>query len=325
MMNPDITWPNPNAYLRMLVAALPDDIEVVRFGWRAALAGRYDIFHAHWPEHMAGGRLTWLRVRLQVAFLLLIVANRIRRIPMVWTVHNIRPHEPADLSRRLGLRAWSAAVSRRIYLYAAAMPPGDAKGVVIRHGDYSPLYPPRDARPASPSGLLTFGLVRRYKGIEGLLSALRRIPESQRPSAVIAGAPIDAAYVRELTAGGLAGARFDLRDLPDRELQSLIEDAAHVVLPYRRVYNSGAAILSLTLRRPILVPESPTMLELAALVGGGWVRTYRGQLDPDDILSALGTRPTTAEPDLSALQWPDLGRQHADLYRGLVARKPRLN
>ena len=81
--------------------------------------------------------------------------------------------------------------------------------------------------------------------------------------------------------------RLDLRFLPDDELPTLLAAADLVVLPYRRIQNSGSAILALSANRPVLVPDLGAMRELQADVGGEWVRLYDGELAAEDLLASL--------------------------------------
>lgn len=327
MMDPAVSGARPNATVQMLVDSLADDVLVEPFGWRRAFAGHYDLLHIHWPEHLMGGPLNVRRVGRQAALISLVALNRARRIPMVWTVHNLKPHEPVDPVRRMILAAWRGAVSSRIYLYESAASPADRKGIVIKRGDYRPLYGAGEAS-MPRSGLLAFGLVRRYKNLVSLIRAVGELDAATRPTLHVAGQPLDALYAAELAAeaASVAGVTLDLRDVPDAELRDLILRAELVVLPYNSVYNSGAALLALTLARPVLVPESPTMLELAAEVGAGWVQTYRGTLTGPILSSAIAASREQVDeaPDLSGRDWATAGRKHGELYRTLVAgRMPR--
>jgi len=108
--------------------------------------------------------------------------------------------------------------------------------------------------------------------------------------------------------------------LSDEDLGKIILDSAMVVLPYRHMYNSGAALLSLTLGRPILVPASPTMLELQHEVGERWVHLYVGELTADDVRRALRAieGPAAEGPNLGRRDWGRVAGSYAELYARLV-------
>ncbi len=60
-----------------------------------------------------------------------------------------------------------------------------------------------------------------------------------------------------------------------------------MVLPYREMHNSGAALTALSLNRPVLVPDNEVNRELAEEVGPGWVFRYDGELTGRHLLDAL--------------------------------------
>jgi beta-1,4-mannosyltransferase len=110
--------------------------------------------------------------------------------------------------------------------------------------------------------------------------------------------------------------------LSDEQLAEVILGSTLVVLPYRNMYNSGAALLSLTLRRPILVPDSPTMRELQQEVGEHWVFLFDGELTTDDLREALRSAavPRAGDPDLTRRDWARVGQEYAALYGSIVRR-----
>lgn len=316
--------PDPNPTVSMLIASFPSAIVPVHFSWGRAYRGHYDVMHVHWPDHLMKD-LVWVRRQAKrLALIGLTVANRIRGIPMVWTVHNERPHDGARGLELLALVLWQRLASARVYMYNSALPKNaKPRDVVIKRGDYRPLYGDFPESPRPGEGLLTFGLIRPYKGIESLIGAIAAMEVGTRPPVLIAGKPRDEGYAESLRemASHLSTVDFDFRSLPDHDLSTLIQASALVVLPYRYMYNSGAALLALTLRRPILVPASPTMLELQREVGGQWVQTYSGDLGPEVIDHArreIASIGPLDRPDLSERDWSAVGDRYASLYRSLV-------
>jgi beta-1,4-mannosyltransferase len=101
--------------------------------------------------------------------------------------------------------------------------------------------------------------------------------------------------------------------LNDAELARVIRAADHVVLPYRRVLNSGSAMLALTLGRPVLLPRTPTFEALAEHVGPGWVALFDGTPDAAR-LSALGEEERPAPVDLSWCSWERITEMLSSLW-----------
>ncbi len=167
-----------------------------------------------------------------------------RRPTVAVICHNVLPHEPRRgdraLTRRLLTRcdvvlthtAQEAALAAELgagEVRTAELPPHGPGTVAVRGpaaGD--------DARPRSHGGggLLFFGFVRPYKGLDVLLRALARVPGVRL---VVAGE----VWKGEVELRGLVGSlglgdRVDLRlsYVPDEELERLLRDADALVLPY---------------------------------------------------------------------------------------------
>ena len=90
-----------------------------------------------------------------------------------------------------------------------------------------------------------------------------------------------------------------------------------VVLPYRTMHNSGAALLALSLERPVLVPANESTESLAREVGAGWVQTFAPPLAPGVLARAVTVVRTTRRspaPDLSARTWPAIADRHREAY-----------
>ncbi len=92
-----------NPYLVMLRDALVAEptIEHVPFSWRAALTGRYDVLHVHWPDTLLAARHWWTRAGKRAALAALDVRLGRRRIAVVRTVHNVTPPSGPFLDRVL--------------------------------------------------------------------------------------------------------------------------------------------------------------------------------------------------------------------------------
>ena len=318
-----------NQTVTMLIESLPAHVEVRTFTWKRALLSRYDVLHVHWPEYLMRSR-TGGKARVKRALFALLMARTVLlRTPTVWTVHNVRPHEPGPPIERFLFDRWSRTVTRRVFMYEAALPsPACARDVCIPRGDYEPVFGSLRERSRSvpvPVGrLLLFGLLRPYKGIEQLVDAVREAGDDGMELLVIGGAMrADKAYARQLQlAGDAKNVTVKIEVLSDEQLADVILGSTLVVLPYRDMYNSGAALLSLTLRRPILVPDSPTMRELQQEVGERWVFLYQGELTTDDLREALrrAAVPRAGGPDLSRRDWARVGQAYAALYDSIARR-----
>lgn len=322
---------NPHAPIHALADALPADINLLKFSWRRALFGDWDVLHLHWPESLIRASSAPKRWAKYLLFAALMARIRIRRRPAVWTVHNESPHEQGGGVEQRLLKLWDSAVSRRVFLYPSVTPPDDS-AVFIPFGDYSHVadeFLTASAPLPETERILLFGLLRPYKGIEQLLDAFHELTRDDRHDASLAimGRPTDPEYGKAIAASVADAPDVEFRGelLPYSDLVDQISRSALVVLPYRRMYNSGAALLALSCHRPILVPSSPTMEDLRAESGDHWVMTYTGEISAEVLSSALGQVAATSsarasQTALPQRSWSVVGEQYGALYRDLVRR-----
>lgn len=314
-----------NPYLVQLVdslRALPG-VQVDTFSWRRAILGRYDVLHVHWPERFARGEsplgTAWKRMRL-AALLLRLATGRPR---VVRTLHNLASHEPGDALERVLLGALERRTALRIRLNPYTPVPDGTAVRTILHGHYQDRFPPPSAaRAPEPGRLLFFGLLRPYKGVEELLAAFAAVRDAA--TLRIAGSGRDAALLDVIRRAEREDPRVSARleYVPDEALADELAAAQLVVLPYAKVHNSGAALLALSLTRPVLMPDTDTTRWLQDEVGPGWVHLYPPPLSPDALRAALDATavPPAEAPDLRARDWPAIAAAHLEAFLAAAGR-----
>ncbi len=174
----------------------------------------------------------------------------------------------------------------RLKSYDASLSSQNPSGpclAVIPHGHYIDAYPNTvtraDARRAlhlppsltvnhspftihhSPT-LLFLGLLRPYKGLEELLPAFRRLSDPNA-SLLLAGRPRPSDYAARLAAQAADDprVRWHPHFVPDAEVQLWMNAADAVVLPYRQISTSGAAMLAWSFGKPVIAPALPAFVE----------------------------------------------------------------
>ncbi|MET8523597.1 glycosyltransferase [Nocardioides sp. NPDC004968] len=312
-----------NPYIVQLVETLGqrDDTEVVLFGFARAIAGRYDVFHVHWPELLLTSARTPLR-RLARRLLTTAFITRLRltRTPVVRTWHNLV--RPDGLSRwdHLLLNALERRTRHVIRLTDQTAPPLDVPTSTILHAHYRDWFEPVLV-PVEPveRRVLYFGLIKPYKGVEQLLDAVADSPEAGLDVRLV-GSPSDPALADQVRAAAAADARIsaDLTYADDATLAAEIAAATLVVLPYKAMHNSGALLLALSLDTPVLAPDNEVNRRLAEEVGEGWLHLFEGTITIEDLeraLKAVATSPPDGRPDLSAREWPESAALHAAVFR----------
>lgn len=352
-----IVYPLPpalpaNPYLDLLYAPMREPDVLVRRGrpraeLPALLAGRGPrLLHLHFFDELVQRPARAPTAARTLALLALLGALRARGVRLVWTAHNIAPHETYH-------PAWALAAYRSVARQAGAViAHGEAALALVRER-YGPLRlgaaiplgsyegvcgPPRTRAegraalglPATGRITLAPGALRPYKGLEELLDAFARLPAATRGALLIVGPPKDRAYAALLAsrAADVPGAQLVPRYVPGAELALYLAAADLVALPYRRVLTSSALVLALSYARPVLAPDAAPVRELVRDGAQGFLFAP-GQ--PGALAAALGR--ALEHPDLDALgrrgldaarahDWRTIAARTAALYRAVLEARP---
>lgn len=326
-----------NPYITALYESLrPYDITVAPLG-RRELLHKHDIVHIHWPEQIvrwhAGAKTAALDV---VKMLTAIQVAKWRGARLVWTGHDLGPH---DMPLPRLYRIYIGLFGRQVDLMISLSDDATARlrerygwlrrtrTVTVPHGHYRRIYPAPPAKAAAREQLglptdrrvfLLLGQIRRYKDVPGLVAAFgRTLPDAHL---AVAGKVINddslAAEIQEAAAAA-GNVTTRLERIPSAEVPAYHGAADVVVLPYATgtALHSGAAILALSMDRPVVVRDSGTMQELQRIAGKEWVRTFTGPTE--DALRAaadLLDAPRGEASDLSELSWENVGRATAAAF-----------
>ena len=288
-----------------------------------------DLTFAHW---VAAHRSDVCVVHLQEwsPWMLPYLTRSFRRlgIPVVATVHNVRPH--GSTGERKSLREWvdhrglrnldGLFVHTGLDLTDAARRLGVPRSALhpIEHGLLAEPVPPE---PAAEERAVFFGNWRPNKGIPELLQAARLL---EAWHIVVAGSSEDpqyAAYCRSL-----AGANVTLREgfVPDEEIPSVFAGARVCVLPYQQLdAQSGVLHLAIAFGLPVVVTPVGGMAPIVEEFDCGVVAK---SCDPSSIAEAIRAfeddRLVREKCDgvqrvQKVLDWSDAARATAALYRVL--------
>jgi glycosyltransferase involved in cell wall biosynthesis len=258
------------------------------------------------------------------------------RRPRVMTAHYILPPQPSRrqvASARRVFGSMDAVVAHSEHSAArlredVGLEP--AKVRVIPHGafDYLTKLPEEKPLPPELQGaegpvILSFGLLRPYKGIEDLLEAFRRIDGAEL---WIVGNPrMDVTPLRKLAAEVGGRVRFVTRFVDDAEIPAIFRRADLLVLPYLDAEHSGVLYTGLAFGKPLVLSAVGGFPEVAALGAGRLV-------PPGDISVLTATleelvRDEGARAELAAaatragagpFSWDEAARRTLDLYRELI-------
>lgn len=266
------------------VLLLPLELAACRMaGW--------DTLHIHWvfAFKLAGSDgCQAMRRAAHAWFALVLAIARILGLRMIWTAHNVLPHDPVfddDLAARRRLAAQCELVvahSQATLSQLERLGISPRRSVVAPIGTFTPGIDastlPVPGAHSPPRRLLFFGQIAEYKGVEELLEAISRVPESSPARLLIVGEcrnPDLRDRLRLTAAPQQDRVQMRFERLEDAELTRVLAEADAVVLPYRRVSTSASVLFALGHGRPALVPELPA---LAALPSDAVVR-YDGTVD----------------------------------------------
>jgi beta-1,4-mannosyltransferase len=278
-----------NPYQRLLAEALArrgaSARAANRLSLREVLRARRgaDVVHLHWLEFVIRstdpGRWAGLLSVIRAGHMLLVLlVARGRRLRVVWTVHNLQPHE----ARRRRLDRLVGKLVARFADTVLAHSRHCADQLALRlgrtvevayHGNYIGCYPAprRDRRecrlalgiPADAHVFLAFGLIRPYKRIPDLIAEFVSLAD-RRTRLLIAGRPLDDGVRREVEAAAAGDERVILRldRIADAEVAELHLAADLAVFAYRDVFSSGALMLALSQGLPVIAAADSTAVEL---------------------------------------------------------------
>lgn len=276
------SFPNPfpgNPYLSLLYEHL--DKQGVRyvssghFGqeWLRAHRKQVDVLHFHWIAGFVGKPAGVSFARL-VAFLAKLQLARALGYKMVWTAHNLFPHDyPRGFATWLARFLFVHSVDAIFVTFPAAVSDLDLvfwrrrRVYVVPHGNYHPTYPERPGRSEARRRLglgadsflfFVFGGIRPYKGADKAIAAVLRC-DVPGVSLVVLGQCLDSDYQRQLEFLAKGDARVKLLlgrdDIPDDEVCLWMSAIDCLVAPYEDVYTSGTLYLAATFGKPVIAPR----------------------------------------------------------------------
>ena len=299
-------------------------VTVLYFSWRTALFGRYDVFHAHWPEILVDGHSPLKKLVRQLFTVALLARWRVTKTPIVRTVHNLEL--PSGISRRerFLLKAFDRQTTLRIRLNSATPLPEGEPSATIPQGHYRDWFAHYEHR-APVSGQFGYvGRIRQYKGVETLIEAFRQTaPGGENLRLRLGGYPSSPDLAESVTKLAADDPRIDLAlgFISDAEFVDIATSSELVVLPYRFMHNSAAAVTVLSLDRPVLVPKNEVNDLLSAEVGPGWVYGFEGEITAatlQDTLELVNRVQGRQRPNLDDRDWRVVAADHAAAYRRAI-------
>jgi glycosyltransferase involved in cell wall biosynthesis len=259
---------------------------------------------------------------------------------VVWTVHNLKNHEGKHESLEIffssvlahcvdAIIAHCQSAKREISKIYKVRNKG--KIVVIPHGNYLTIYKNDVLRDKSKTRLnvspgdlifLFLGHIRLYKGVLELIESFRRI-DGNCSKLIIAGKLEDQelAALMKKKVNGNTNIRLIPEFIFDDEIQIYMNAADIVVIPYRNILTSGAAILAMSFGKAIIAPKIGCLQDILDNSGS----FLYDPVEKDGLLNALreamGSREKVREMghhnlDLAKkLSWRDIASTTFEVYK----------
>jgi glycosyltransferase involved in cell wall biosynthesis len=273
-----------------------------------------------------------------------------RGIKIVYTVHNVLPHNTGDRHRARSQQIFNLA--NRLICHDACARDRLVNEFQIRPEQISivphgPLFAesstrtPRQARkdlgiPADQCLVLWQGILRPYKGVPFLLEAWQHVARFQNGGACLAivgtgDEQLVKAIQRDVSALNIGrSVRLELRFVSLSELADFYLAADVLVYPYSEVTTSGALMTGLGYGKAIVASKLPAFEELLRHQGNAMIVSYGDVEGLAKTLARLIGDPglrrrlgeCARESHMNGPQWPEIAKDTLECYESALTRGP---
>ncbi len=325
--------PDLNSQLKSLLSLLP-----LLLYWRVR---NYKIFHLHWTGRFATS-FKILKPFYTLYFVFFLVYIRSLGYRLVWTVHNVLPHETQFTNEAFVRKILSRLANAKIVHSAYGIEEMKRTGLdtnnihVIPHGNYIDVYENKISRKNARKSLglsnkdfvfLFLGLIREYKGVDDLLEAFSRLANKKKHvKLVVAGYCSNdhlldmMRYYKKNLKNNLI---LDIEFIENQKAQYYFNSADIAVLPFKKMTTSGSALLALSFAKPIISPQIGSLKDMPADVGIFYKKNREnGLYDAMERAiknrSRLKTMQAKAFAHAKELSWDRIADKTYSLYNSLV-------
>ena len=221
----------------------------------------------------------------------------------IYTAHNVISHDTKFYDRELKFRkriikefdyllAHGVFAKEKLINEIGANP---SKVYIIEHGTYEDFYLNTISRVEAQKLLeidakdfvfLFLGNIKGYKGIKPLLKSFNKVSnKTANAKLIIAGKLVDNESKEIIENAVLLNKNIIFRPgfVKDKDIQVYFNACDIMVLPYKQILTSGAALLSMTFKKPIIAPNTGLLPELISSKQGYLFNTY------DEMTSIMQT------------------------------------
>jgi glycosyltransferase involved in cell wall biosynthesis len=271
-----------NPYQNLMIQGLRENQElIVRNGCKGRFFGILKTAVFQWPDFIHFDWETsyyyrrnrcFITLNIPWFFIQILIVKYLFRCKLVWTPHNVVPHDAKFMGVHKLCRCFFAREVEWIRLFDAdtferatlELRVHSSKFIVVPEGSYVNYYTNNiDSLSArklldisnEKKVLLYFGLIKPYKGILDLLISFRLMEKKADYELLIVGKSMDSNYLEELVKNVCPGVRIIEGFVQENEVQNYFNAADIVVLPFEKIENSGSVILAMGFGKPIVAPS----------------------------------------------------------------------
>ena len=257
-------------------AKIPSEI------WLFKNRTNFQVLHIHWPHmlYQQGKNIPLCFIRFTGKLIL----ARLLGYKIVWTVHNLMPHDQLYPVIDYLVRLFIVKIAHSIIVHCGYAKDKVVKkfrrkkGVyVIPHGNYLEIYPSSNTKEEARQILgihnsafvyLFFGAIRSYKGVDCLVKAFNQLVD-KNVVLLIAGKCSDSEE-KILTRMTQHEKRIKLflEFIPNEKVPLFFKSADVHILPFSEVLTSGSMILGLSFSIPVIAPALGCLPEILSPKAG---------------------------------------------------------
>ena len=235
----------------------------------------YNIFHLHWISPFVFPKKNRFFETIMLCYLILFIGFlKLIRYRVIWTLHNIYPHDRNYKFYLTAEKIVSNLCDAKIVHSKNTIKDMQKFGFNIRDtytisiGNYIGVYDNNVKESIARRYFnlkkndfvfLFFGRIEPYKGIENLLEAFKKIEKKRKHiKLLIAGKCDDKNLIKMLDDYGnkfKENTRIDTNFIEDDKVQYYFNSTNVVVYPFKKITTSSTVILAFSFRKPVICPE----------------------------------------------------------------------
>lgn len=264
-----------NPYIENFYSAMQKaDVELVSTEffstqWLRKNRASYDWVHLHWPHLYYDNPSLFLTVKKAVGFIYALIYLRlILRKRILYTLHNLYPHQSRSRTIDWIIRFFLVHLSNLVIAHSRFAVKKARKHflllrspVVMHHGHYLGNYRQTVTREQARKKfgfneeervILFFGNVKKYKGVEDLITTFKCIVDD-RFRLIIAGKASEEMNLNQMVQDDKR-IILDQSFIPEDDVQYYFTASDVVVFPFQKTLTSGSLMLAYSFKKPVILP-----------------------------------------------------------------------